>query len=214
MSSENNTKTENIERVIAYVDGFNLYFGICSRRWRRYLWLNIQEMAHRLLIKNQVLQRTKYFTARVRNKPDKEKRQKIYLEALETLDDFDIFYGKYLINKQNCNSCGASWYVPSEKMTDVNISVEMLVDAYQDRFDTALLVSADSDLTGPLKAIRALFPQKRIVVAFPPARSSWDLQQVAHAFFPIGQSKIRKSLFPDSIKKPDGYILKRPREWK
>lgn len=27
------------ERVIAYVDGFNLYFGLCEAGFRRFLWL-------------------------------------------------------------------------------------------------------------------------------------------------------------------------------
>ena len=45
-------------------------------------------------------------------------------------------------------------------MTDVNIAMELLVDAQQDKFDTALLVSADSDLTGPILKVRNLFPNK------------------------------------------------------
>ena len=28
-----------MERVIAYVDGFNFYFGLKASRWERYLWL-------------------------------------------------------------------------------------------------------------------------------------------------------------------------------
>ena len=39
-------------------------------------------------------------------------------------------------------------------MTDVNIATAMLTDAYRDRFDTALLVSADSDLVPPVRAAR------------------------------------------------------------
>jgi uncharacterized LabA/DUF88 family protein len=80
------------DRVVSYIDGFNLYFGLRSFGWKRFYW----------------------------------------------------------------------------KMTDVNIAVEMLVDAYNNTFDTALLISADSDLTAPLVAIRNLFPGKRVIVAFPP----------------------------------------------
>ena len=32
---------------------------------------------------------------------------------------------------------------PIEKMTDVNIAVELMQDAFQDAFDTAILISAD-----------------------------------------------------------------------
>ena len=52
-------------------------------------------------------------------------------------------------------------------MTDVNISVELLADAFQNKFDTALLVSGDSDLTGPIKKIKELFSYvKNITVPF------------------------------------------------
>jgi hypothetical protein len=34
-----------MERVIAYVDGFNLYFGLKSKGWQRYFWLNIPALA-------------------------------------------------------------------------------------------------------------------------------------------------------------------------
>ena len=52
-------------RVIAYIDGFNLYFGLKSQGWERYLWLNVQTLAGNLLQPGQTLVHTKYFTARV-----------------------------------------------------------------------------------------------------------------------------------------------------
>ena len=214
MSSPNSTSMTPKQRVIVYVDGFNLYFGLRSKGWRRYYWQNLWELSRRLLKDDQELLRVKYFTARVKDNPDKEQRQNTFLEALATLPNLAIFYGKYLVNTQKCRNCGATWCVASEKMTDVNIAVEMLVDAYEGAYDTAILVSADSDLTGPLKAMRRLFPNKRLIAAFPPNRSSWDLQRVVDGFFTIGQNKFKKSQFPDAITKPDGYVLQRPKSWR
>ncbi len=98
-------------------------------------------------------------------------------------------------------------------MTDVNISVELMSDAFQDQFDVALLVSADSDLVGPVKAVQRLFSSKRVVVAFPPGRSSKALRQAASAQIYVGRDVLAKSLFPDQVVKPDGYVLCRPVEW-
>jgi hypothetical protein len=50
--------------------------------------------------------------------------------------------------------------VGNETMTDVNIAVELMQDAFHNNFDTALLVSADSDLVGPVVAVQKLLPQK------------------------------------------------------
>jgi len=82
---------------------------------------------------------TKYFTSRISLPPDKQKRQSTFIEALETLDDFIIFYGAYQDNTVECIRCGNIFSKPNEKMTDVNIATELLSDAFQDRFDCHVL---------------------------------------------------------------------------
>jgi uncharacterized LabA/DUF88 family protein len=158
--------------------------------------------------------RTKYFTARISKPHDKQKRQTTYIEALGTLSDFDIFFGKYQLNPRNCRECNYFEEVPSEKMTDVNIAVELMSDAFLNRYDVAAyLLSADSDLTPVITSIRSLFPDKKIVIAFPPERHSKDLENRARFSFTIGRAELAKSLFPPEIKKSNGYILKCPDLW-
>ncbi len=99
-------------------------------------------------------------------------------------------------------------------MTDVNIATEILVDAHQDIFDVALIISADSDLVPPVQAVRRLFPQKQVVAAFPPGRFSANMKSAATAQFVIGRGKISQSQLPDQIAKPNGYVLHRPATWK
>ena len=201
-------------RVIVYIDGFNLYFGLKSKGWKRYYWLNLKKLAENILNSTQSLIFTKYFTSRISEPPSKVKRQGIYLEALETLDNFKIYYGHYLSNPRTCKKCGNIEAVPNEKMTDVNIAVEMLSDAYEDNFDNAILISADSDLVGPIQSILRLFPQKRVVIAFPPDRFSFALKEIASASFTIGRKKIAENVFPNEVTKKNGYILKKPERWK
>jgi len=202
------------ERVVAYIDGFNLYFGLKSKDWRRYYWLDLQKMVQNLLKSNQVLEYTKYFTARISGPPDKQKRQTTYIEALETLPNFQTFYGKYQNIPRTCRRCDYQEAVPIEKMTDVNIAVELLSDAFRDLYDTAYLISADSDLVPVIASMRTLFPQKRVIVAFPPGRYSRDLANKARFSLIIGRRTIAKSLFPPEIVKANGFILKRPELWK
>lgn len=161
----------------------------------------------------QVLMRTKYFTARISKPHDKQKRQTTYIEALSTLSDFDIFFGKYQLNPRNCKNCNFFEQVPSEKMTDVNIAVELMSDAFLDQYDVAYLLSADSDLTHVITRIRSLFPEKKIVIAFPPGRYSKDLANRARFSFAIGRAALAKSLFPMEVRKADGYELKCPDLW-
>ena len=157
---------------------------------------------------------TKYFTSHVSGPPDKQKRQATFLEALQTLNEFKIFYGKFQMNPRNCRNCGFQDAVQNEKMTDVNIAVELLTDAFQDSFDAALPVSADSDLTSPLVAVRRLFPTKRTVVAFPPRRFSKELAKAASAYLVIGRGVLAASVFPPQVRKQDGFVLNCPPTWR
>ena len=204
-------------RVIAYIDGFNLYYGIKQKGWRRFYWLNVEALSRSLLAHDQELRATKYFTALMSSTPsdpDKSRRQTTYIEALETLPDLQVFFGHFLAKPMKCLKCGVTWTSYEEKRTDVNIAIEMLNDAYQNRFDTALLISGDSDLAGMVEMIRHLFPQKRIVVAFPPARNSNELRKVVNYAFTIGRDKLVASQFPDAVTKPDGFTLHRPQRWR
>jgi len=203
-----------MERVIVYIDGFNLYFGLKEKGWKRYYWLNLQKLAENLLKSEQQLMTVKYFTSRVSLPPDKQRRQTAFIEALETLKNFYIYYGTYQDNEIECRRCGNIFPKPNEKKTDVNIAVEMLTDAFQNEFDKAILVSADSDLSAPITKVKCLFPDKQIVIAFPPARFSYELSKLAHAYFIVGRKKIADSVFPNHVKKNDGFILKKPKQWK
>ncbi|HPO12818.1 MAG TPA: NYN domain-containing protein [Candidatus Hydrogenedentes bacterium] len=202
-----------MKRVIAYIDGFNLYFGLREKGWKHLYWLNLYHLCERLLLQDQQIVTVKYFTARVSFPEDKRLRQNAFLEALETQKGIEIFFGKYMLHSRVCSQCGWVDKVPSEKMTDVNIAVEMVSDALQDVFDTAILISADSDLVGAIMKIRQFCPNKRVVLAFPPARVSKELQQAAHASFTLGHGVLKNSQFPNEIEKPGGFILRRPVNW-
>jgi hypothetical protein len=181
-----------------------------AKGWQRFYWLNLPALAGHLLKPHQTLVATKYFTTVVKRPDDKLRRQAVYLEALQTLPEVRFFYGQFLEETVTCRVCGHTYITHHEKMTDVNMAVELLSDAFQDRFDLALLLSADSDLVGPIDTVHNLFPAKRVIVAFPPMRSSFALQQAAQATLHIGHNELAKSLFSDIILKPDGVALQRP----
>lgn len=202
-----------MERVIAYVDGYNLYYGLRDRGWKWAYWLNIQALAKRLLKLNQQLLETKYFTTIIAQPESRRKRQAVFLDALQTLNGFYIFYGHFMPDPVTCKNCGHTYMTFHEKMTDVNISVEMMTDATRDRFDTALLISADSDLVGLVSSVRQTF-KKRVIAAFPPKRSSNDLIRACNGHTYIGRNVLFQSLFPDDLAKPDGFVLHRPERWR
>lgn len=113
-----------------------------------------------------------------------------------------------------CRSCSAEWVTYEEKETDVAIAVAIVEDAATRAFDTAMIVSADSDLCPAIRAARRLHPEGRFVAAFPPARRSDDLRNEVDASFTIAERKLRQSLLPDEVIGADGRRVPRPRRWR
>lgn len=139
-----------MKRVIVYIDGFNVYFGLKNMGWKGYYWLDYPELAHRLShdLKEEgvTLSTTKYFTSHISSPEEKRKHQLAYIEALESRGSIEMFFGNYREGEYFCTGCRRRNYIPHEKQTDVNIAVQMLSGAFQDNFDTAILVGGDSDL--------------------------------------------------------------------
>jgi len=203
-----------VARVAAYVDGFNLYFGLKAKYQRRYLWLDLQALASSLLLPGQTLEHVTYFTARVRNDPDGEHRQSTYLDALvEHSPLVTLVDGRFQEKYRQCRNCRATWTAYEEKETDVNIAATLITDAVQDRYDTALLISADSDLCPAIRAMKQLRPEKRIIVAFPPKRHSADLKRAVDGYVSIGDDKVRLAQLPSAVLTRAGVTLTRPKHW-
>lgn len=209
MQKENN----NCERVVVYIDGFNLYFGIREAGFDKCRWLNLKILVENLLQPHQKLIHIKYFTSRVSNNLDKQKRQSTYIDALETIG-VKVVYGNYQDGSEECKRCGNIWRTAKEKMTDVNIATSMIIDAYKDEFDMAMLISGDSDLVPPIKSIHENFKNKRVFIAFPPKRHNSSMALVAKGSLTIGRKKLVDSQFDEEIISKTGFKLKIPTTWK
>ena len=178
-----------MENVIAYIDGYNLYHSLKEAKMNKFLWLNIPLLMSTYLTENQQLKKTYYFTS-PSILPQSNRRQIVYNEALEAestknFSRLKIKQGHFLKDSvicpgcqevSQCANCGQVLSFYHEKETDVNIAIQMLVDAFSDEFDVAFLLTADSDQVGTIKAIKELDPHKRIVIIIPPGRNPKELK--------------------------------------
>jgi hypothetical protein len=149
-------------RVIAYVDGFNFYY----RRLRNkpYRWLDLCKFFEQFFPDDKLVQ-VRYFTARVGGKfdPSKPLRQQAYLKALQTLPRVSITEGKFLTTQVqyrlaeplqdadgNVRHSAKVWKL-DEKGSDVNLGSYLLNEAWEDKYDVAIVVTNDSDLAVPIQ---------------------------------------------------------------
>jgi len=206
-------------RTRVYIDGFNLYFG--ALKGTPFRWLDASKFCRLMLPQNDICS-IKYFTALVTPRPDDPRqpsRQQAYLRALRTLPNISIILGHFLSHTVTMplavRGNGGKRYVKviktEEKGSDVNLAVHMLNDAYQNRYDVAVIVSNDSDLA---EAIRIVTKElgKRVGVLNPHRHPSRTLLAHATFFKTIRKGVLRVSQFPPTLRDKHGAFHK-PAIW-
>jgi uncharacterized LabA/DUF88 family protein len=187
------------ERVVAYIDRYNLYYGLTHKNWRRYLWLDIRGLFEREMTGPRHLVGVVYFTALGRKQSvESDTRQRIFLGAMEATG-VEVIRGKFDNRPVKCPVCSETRPHPKEKMTDVAIAVQLLADAYEDRCDTAWLMSADSDLVPAVRYYQERFPAKKVVILPPRGRRSDELIAVADAKRDISRSRFAQAQLPTEV---------------
>ena len=204
----------NIQKVIVYVDGFNFYFGLKDKKWKKYYWLDFVSFFESLLRPYQTLVEVKYFSAKPTN-PAKSSRQDLLFSANKINPKFKLILGKYLKKDMICKNCGFVIHSFEEKETDVRIATNIIADAYNGRCDISVIVSADSDLIPPIELLREIKPLQKVFVFFPPKRHSNNLKNIANATKNLEGAKImfENAMLPEKITLPSGYVIRRPAKW-
>lgn len=156
----------------------------------------------------------RYFTAPVLNDPGAQSRQAHYIDAMESLHPsvLQVVNGRYQSKEVRCRGCGRTYTSYEEKETDVNLATSIVVDASRDAFDTALIISGDSDVAPAVRAAQSLRPRSFVAAAFPPNRASQELRALMPVSFTIGEAKIRQAQLPASFTAA-GKTFRRPDKW-
>ncbi|HZT54502.1 MAG TPA: NYN domain-containing protein [Gaiellaceae bacterium] len=206
-------------RANVYVDGFNLYYGLV--RGTPYRWLDLGKLC-RLLLPGDEINRIRYFTARVRSRPDdpgKAQRQQTFLRALETIPNLTVHYGHFLERPVRMALADPPARGPrtvevlrtEEKGSDVNLATYLLVDGFDRDYELAVIISNDSDLLEPIRVVREKLAL-RVGVLNPQRTTSHALRQAADFYRPVRLGAIRASQFPDTLRDARGQIRK-PSAW-
>ncbi|MER5640141.1 NYN domain-containing protein [Kitasatospora sp. NPDC002227] len=212
--------------VIAYVDGFNLYYGMRAKYGRRYYWLDLPELVRNLRPADQLVA-VRYFTTVVRAEPAAAVNQRTYLRALEAHHPrgLEISLGRFTEKKPRCRTCRSSWQcgcVPprsyrtfEEKATDVAIGARLVEDSALGASEVALIISADTDLVPAVESARRVSPQRSFYLALPPGNTSPSRSFDGVGYFHINETALRASQLPDAVvDQATGTVYERPAKWK
>ena len=217
-------------RTIIYIDGFNLYFRLLEKR-PALKWLNIKALAEKLLKPDNKIIGIKYYTARVSGRidPKAPARQQLYLEALRTLPEITIHLGTFLSSQKFAGLVKPPEFRPritlpepwpavvkvikvEEKGSDVNLASHLLLDAFQNNFDVAAVLSNDSDLVEPIRIVTGILG-KPVGLLSPVDNPNPELRRVSSFIRRISLSDLAAAQFSSPLLRADGSKLNKPTSW-
>ena len=212
--------------VTFIVDGFNLYHSIVQAgkdlHGASVKWLNIEKLCQSYIHrfgKEARLKDIYYFSALAvhleAQNSNITKRHKDYIKCLENTGII-VELNKF---KKKTVSCKSQSCVPftfkkyEEKGTDVAIAVKMLELLINDKTDTLVIITGDTDLAPAVKTAQSLFPQKKFVFAFPYKRENRELKNILTDSFTIDKQQYVNHQFTNPYILSTKQEIFKPTRW-
>ncbi len=149
MMKEKNSK----EKVAVYIDGSNFYFSIKNTFKCK---IDIEKFCKKLIGESELI-KINYYTAPIdqESHPEGYKEQQRFFDKLKEIKKLNIIFGRLERRRKD----DTDYYV--EKASDINLALDLVLDAQRGVYDKALLVSNDGDFSGAVSS--AIGFDKRVV---------------------------------------------------
>jgi len=164
-------------KIAIYIDGSNLYFSIKKTFNCK---VDIGKLCKKLVGNNELV-KINYYIAPVEQFSNLEMyaEQQSFFEKLKKIEKLNIIFGRLEKRKKD----GETYYI--EKASDVNLALDLVLDAQKGIYEEAYLISNDGDFSGAVLAART-FGRTLIYVAVGNRKSiSHHLKKVASRTFYI-----------------------------
>ena len=174
--------TSKKKRVAIYIDGSNFYFSIKKTFNCK---INIEKFCSKIIGNNELV-KINYYIAPIEqfSNPEMYAEQQSFFEKLKKINKINIIFGRLEKRKRDAEI----YYI--EKASDVNLALDLALDAQRGIYDEAYLVSNDGDFSSAV--ISAIdFGKKIIYVAIGNTKSiSYHLKKVASLTMKINKGFI------------------------
>ncbi|KQC12379.1 MAG: hypothetical protein APR63_11150 [Desulfuromonas sp. SDB] len=211
-----------MNRITYLIDGFNVYHSILSLKRRTGYctkWLNLSSLCKsylNLFGKDAKIQDIYYFSALAHylstKNSNKVKKHEDYITCLKSLD-IKIELGRFKEKDVFCDNCKTMILKHEEKETNVAIGVRLVEVLFTDSCDSVIIMSDDTDLSPAIRRCTELFPDNKIIFAFPFARKNKELLSLAPGSFSISKKQYIRHQLPNPVVLPDGKEIYKPSSW-
>jgi uncharacterized LabA/DUF88 family protein len=172
------------KKVTIYIDGSNFYFSV-KKTFK--VKIDLERFCKKLA-SNDKLYQIKYYISPVgESNPKMYSEQQKFFEKLRKISNLKIIFGRLEKRKRD----GDTYYV--EKATDVNLALDLILDAQSNSYDEAYLVSNDGDFSGAVRASIERFNKKIIYISIGNKKSiSYHLKKVSSKTIRIDEEFIKE----------------------
>jgi len=238
-----------MKKVNVYVDWFNLYHALKHKikdpnsQWTaKYKRCDLRKLAQQFLKEDEKLNKVYFFTAYAERDQGAKKRHEIYNHALRKTGTDVILWKFNQVTKQFIKD--KNWLIHiefskgevlktsnqiipqkivfttfEEKETDVNIALKILEDAFFDNYDTAIVISWDSDIIPSIATVRRLSKKwkispKNFTSLLVPWTKAKMMKKACNEIIEITTENMENSLLPEEIEIEPWKVVKKPESWK
>jgi uncharacterized LabA/DUF88 family protein len=150
----NNKKiSRKIKRVAVYMDGSNLYYKLKDLGIKNITYFQYGNLAKWLTGEDRTVIAKRYYIGAVRAKEKDKKARKMQESQVRLFNHLGLKSEGYSVQRGYLMKNDGVYH---EKGVDVKIAVDLLVGAYENIYDVAILVSSDTDLIPAIQKVKQL----------------------------------------------------------
>jgi uncharacterized LabA/DUF88 family protein len=172
------------ERVSIFIDGSNLYHNVKSLfPDKKPMSFNFEKFI-RFLLKGRELVSIYYYNSPVDREKDEDgyRKQQKFFDKIRRIPKFNLLLCR--MQKRKVDNV----IIYEVKEDDIHLAVDMVKLAYNNQFDSAILVSTDGDFVPAIESVKEI--GKKVESIGFENRFSWHLKQKSSTFRKIRKNEI------------------------
>jgi uncharacterized LabA/DUF88 family protein len=180
-----------MRKFAIFIDGNNFYFGLRKLYGKEKSLKNFNfQLFAKEFAKNGEVVKIFYYNAFLdkENNPQKYENQKKFFDKLKQIPNFKLVLCKLL--KRKITGTTNFYYILKED--DIHMAVDMVENAYEDTYDSAILVSGDGDFVPAVKSIKKR--NKFVINLYFKSSSSRNLKNFCNQSFELTEESLSNLL--------------------
>ena len=185
-----------MDRISIYIDGANFFGGLRSinKHYTDYRF-DFERFIKKIIGKRELIS-VYYYNASLKQQinPKIFAKQQSLFKRLRKINKFKVVICK---RQKRQNQDGNHYY--TIKGDDIHLAIDMLRDAYEDRYDTAILISGDGDFSPLVKYVKQ--KNKKVENYHFKGNVSFDLMKECNLNITINKKAANKFFYRKKVEK-------------